>query len=159
MIVRKATIEDAIALRGRLRQQDYDEVWAAYGHNPDDVLVACARFSTMLWCAEKGEAIVAVFGVAPSIDELGVGQPWLLGADEICSDPRVFFRWPKQILLLMHRAFPVLRNRVDARNTRSICWLRRMGFTIEDTSVPYGPFNMPFYVFYKEERVCVPSWG
>lgn len=155
MIVRKAGVEDALALQGRLRQQDYDEVWAAHGHNPNEVLVACAQYSTMLWCADRGDTVAAVFGVAPSIKNKGEGQPWMLGADEICSDPRAFFSWPLEILPLMHGAFPVLRNMVDARNKKSIQWLRRMGFTMAQNTVPYGPFNMPFYEFYKEELICV----
>lgn len=154
MIVRRAGVEDALALQGRLRQQDYDEVWAAHGHNPDEVLVACAQYSTMLWCAEVDETIAAVFGVAPSINNEGEGQPWMLGADEICSDPRGFLRWPQDILPLMHSVFPVLRNRVDARNKKSIQWLCRMGFTMAKNTVPYGPFSMPFYEFYKEEVEC-----
>lgn len=155
MIVRKATVEDAYALQGRLRKQDYDEVWAAHGHNPDDVLVACAQFSSILWCVEIRDKVAAVFGVAPSVSEKGVGQPWLLGADAINIAPKEFIRWPKEILPVMHSLFPVLKNRVDARNATSIGWLRRVGFTIEATPEPYGPFTVPFYVFYKEDNVCV----
>ncbi|MEZ0575444.1 hypothetical protein ACQ0P8_15965 [Halodesulfovibrio aestuarii] len=155
MIVRKGGIEDAIALQGRLRKQDYDEVWAAYGHNPDEVLVACAQYSTMLWCAEIHDVVAAVIGVAPSIKSDCEGQPWMLGTDDICSDTKAFLRWPLELLPLMHRVYPVLRNMVDARNKNSIQWLRRMGFTLAQDTVPYGPFGIPFYEFYKEDLVCV----
>ncbi|OBQ52737.1 hypothetical protein [Halodesulfovibrio spirochaetisodalis] len=147
-------MEDALALQGRLRRQDYEEVWAAHGHDPNEVLVACALCSKMLWCAEIGGTVAAVFGVAPSPDVAEEGQPWLLGSADIVTVPRAFFRWPAAVIPLMHTMYPVLRNMVDARNSRSIKWLARMGFTLAQDTVPYGPFGMPFYAFYKEEEQC-----
>jgi len=150
VIIRRADIDDAIALQGRLRRQDYDEVWAAHGHDPDEVLVACARYSTLLWCAEVEGVVAAVFGAAPSPLYAGEGQPWLLGAEEVYSDMKAFLRFPAEVIPRMQQVFPVLRNMVDARNTQSMAWLRRVGFTLADSPVPFGPFNMPFYAFYKE---------
>lgn len=155
MIVRRANIEDAVSLQGRLRKADYDEVWAAHGYDPDEVLVACALHSTTLWCAEEDEVVAAVFGVAPSPYIEGEGQPWMLGSDAISTVSKAFLRWPVDIIPQMQKVFPVLRNMVDARNIKSIRWLGRMGFCIAPETVPYGPFGMPFYEFYKEEDLCV----
>ncbi|MCT4536299.1 hypothetical protein [Halodesulfovibrio sp.] len=155
MIVRRASVEDAVSLQGRLRKADYDEVWAAHGHNPDEVLVACALYSTKLWCAEVDDAVAAVFGVAPSPYVEGEGQPWMLGSDVITAVPRAFVQCPLEIIPQMQKLFPVLRNMVDARNTKSIRWLERMGFCITQETVPHGPFGMPFYEFCKEEELCV----
>lgn len=150
MIIRKAEVSDAISLQGRLRRQDYNEVWAAHGHDPNEVLVVCAQYSTLLWCAEVNGDVAAVFGVAPSRNTTDEGQPWLLGAEELQFDAKAFLRLPAEIIPRMQRVFPVLRNLVDARNTQSIRWLRRIGFTVADKPVPYGPFGLPFYSFCKE---------
>ena len=152
-MIRPATMHDAIAMRGKLRERDYAEVWAAHGENPDDVLCACVEHSVRLWCVED-ETILAIFGVAPSIRE-GIGHPWLLGTDGLARCRHVLLRQPQQYLEKMHALFPVLQNFVDVRNTQSVRWLAWLGFSVDPTPVRLGPFSMPFYSFHKEESVCV----
>jgi hypothetical protein len=42
--------------------------------------------------------------------------------------------------------FPVLENMVDARNTKSIKWLKRLGFTF-GPPLPHPHSGLPFYPF------------
>jgi hypothetical protein len=49
----------------------------------------------------------------------------------------------------MRAAFPLLINVVDARNTKSVAYLKRCGFTLLE-AIPAGPQKMPFYPFFME---------
>jgi hypothetical protein len=46
----------------------------------------------------------------------------------------------------MLKAFPHLVNFVHAKNTTSVRWLRRLGFTLHE-AVPYGALGEPFHPF------------
>ncbi len=52
----------------------------------------------------------------------------------------------------MLELFPHLVNYVDARHVISVRWLKRMGFHFDPDPVPYGPFGMDFYRFYKDKE-------
>lgn len=153
MIVRSVHMDDVQCLQGKLRKQDQDEVWAARGRDPDAVLYESVQASIRCWSITVEEDVLGILGVAPS-ELAGEGQPWLLGTDSLATLSRQLIKEPAVFIEKMHKHFCVLRNVVDARNTVSMRWLSRIGFTVSSTPIAYGPFSMPFYEFYREDLPC-----
>lgn len=158
MIVRPVQVDDVSLLQGRLREQDHDEVWAARGRDPDTMLSESVQASVLCWSIVVEEQVLGMFGVAPS-KVAGEGQPWLLGADGLTKLSRQLIREPAGYIKQMHGKFPILRNVVDARNSISLRWISRVGFTLSSSPRPYGPFSMPFYEFYREDSQCAQLSG
>lgn len=98
--------------------------------------------------AADGEP-VAVFGVAPVSLISGIGTPWLLGTERVFAFPGVLIREGRRYLQAMRNVYPSLANHVDARNVKSIRWLKHLGFTIGEPE-PYGVAGLPFYPFHLE---------
>lgn len=139
-----ATFRDSLVLE--LRRADREEVRALTGRSPRQVLVESVERSAMAWAGWADGNLVCLFGVVP-VSLAGVtGVPWLLGSDEVCSYSRQFLRRNKDYVLEMLRAFPVLRNVVDARNEVSIRWLRWLGFKMQAPR-PMGVHGLPFIEF------------
>jgi hypothetical protein len=148
VIAKGCRFSDVYAVKGKLRRSDREELFAATGDLPEEVLIESFRSSIKSWSILHNEKPVAVYGVAPYPGVSGVGVPWLLGTDGMCK--RVvqiaLLRQSKQYVKRMLDVFPYLINFVDARNKMSIRWLRWCGFTIRPAQ-PYGPFNLPFHRF------------
>lgn len=94
-----------------------------------------------------------VGGVAALGTLLGdnIGSPWLLGSSVMFRRPGALTRIGRRYVAFMHTIYPELRNVVDHRNTVSIAWLQRLGFTVHiDEPVLCGPDRVPFYRFSKK---------
>lgn len=76
----------------------------------------------------------------------GQGSPWLLGTTLLDQLPGHLTRSAKTYLSQMQDQYPHLMNYVDARNVRSVRWLRRIGFTVHPAA-PYGFAGLPFHLF------------
>jgi len=76
----------------------------------------------------------------------GLGSPWMLGTPELDRHSRVLVRRTPEYIGRMLNAFPHLVNFVHAKNTTSVRWLRRLGFTLHDAR-PYGALGEPFHFF------------
>ena len=131
-------------LIGRLREEDYNEVKAATGQDPNDVLRDAWLTKGKRWTIEYMDRIVGVFGLKDGGNEIGV--PWLLGNEGIRKIGRAFVGESGRIIAGMLQDFPVLMNYVDARNKTSIRWLEWCGFNIH-APVPYGAEQLPFHPF------------
>lgn len=144
--IRPATQEDLLHLLGDMRQADWDEVEAAAG-DVRAALLDGARAS--LWvdaCVIDGE-LACVFGVAPLRGLLGKqAAPWMLGTPWIDKNPSVLIAESRKYVARMVGQYPHLLNCVDARNKRSIRWLKWLGFTIHPAA-PYGEAQLPFHLF------------
>lgn len=138
---------DAERLAAHLRAPDVDEIVAARGHRDLAATVAqSVRVSSLCWAAEFDGQLACLFGMAP-IDLLGNrGAPWLLGTPLLDRHPSVLMRHCRDYIGEMLAARSHLLNYVDARNTRSIRWLRRLKFTIHEAR-PYGAEGRPFHLF------------
>lgn len=147
--VRPATLDDARTLV--LRAADRAEVEALTGRDPHAVLAESVERSAMAWAGVADGELVCLFGVVP-LSLAGVtGVPWLLGSDAVVAYGRPFLRRNRTYVREMLRAFPVLRNVVDARNAVSIRWLRWLGFTMGQPQ-PMGVRGLPFIPFVMEAR-------
>jgi len=142
-------LADARALAPYLRKEDRDEIMAAVGLTPLQALPLCAAVSDPCWSMIGDDgAIIGMFGVAPTHDELS-GAVWMLAADAL-TQPRhafQFLRQCRQWVDEMQARFPLLYNFVDARNTVHIRWLRWCGFTFINKHPEWGHEKRPFFEF------------
>lgn len=150
LVVRQATWLDLLLLLPRIRKADVDECEALFGKNTVSV-AACETYrnSQMRYTMEEDGIVIAMFGVAAPSLLSTVGAPWMFGTDQIEAHPRSLMRDGRTYIDAMLRLFPRLENIVDARNTKSIRWLRHLGFTI-DPAIPVGVARLPFHPFVME---------
>lgn len=131
---------------GKLRPEDYDEVVAATGEDPDKALSHAWANSLYRWSIVWHGEIIGVFGLSPMSLMGEVGVPWLLGTEQMRDIKYTFARQSLLFIRKMLEFYPVLTNFVDARNTLSIKWLKWLGFEIQSPK-PFGPAGMPFHQF------------
>lgn len=95
---------------------------------------------------------VAMFGAAPH-PLPGVGIVWMLGTDGIDREAHAIARKTRRYFTELTEAYPVaLWNFIDARNTKSMRWLRWGGFRmIGETAL--GPDGHPFHIFARSALV------
>ena len=144
--VRPVRDEDFAELATNMRPQDVDECHAMGVTDLEQGLRACHRVSMLSWTATVDGQVACVFGVGSLSCLTGEGSPWLLGTNLIDKNAGAFIRRTMPYIRRMLLAFPHLTNYVDARNTRSVTWLRRVGFTLHPAA-PYGPHGVPFHRF------------
>jgi len=98
--------------------------------------------------------IACIFGVTRRSRLSAVGVPWLLGTDALDAAPATFMRHSRVYFERMQQAFPLMENYVLAENTKTVKWLRWLGFEMEPPA-PYGAFGEPFIRFGKGLAKCV----
>lgn len=147
-----ATVSDVdeLLLVG-LRAHDLDEVRAAFGDiDLRSLLVegVAASFEPGVLRAPD-HRLCCLFGATPHGSTLSdIGLLWALSTDEMARHPLASTATTKRYIEYVRRhRFPRLMNWVDARNTPSIRWLRRLGFTI-DPPEAYGIEQRPFHRFH-----------
>jgi hypothetical protein len=139
-----ARLSDAEELLGNLRPADLAEC-RAYG-KPDllEGLRESIRESDECWALRVSAGMLGVFGVGAIAP--GVGSPWMLGTPLLDKRPRMVHAMARSYLQGMRTRYPLLLNFVHAENTRSVCWLARLGFTIHPPE-PYGCLGEMFHRF------------
>lgn len=148
---RSVKFEDIEYMARNLRAADRAEIEAVHGaHCPLHILAQAVRQSSLAWTAEANGRPFALFGVAPMGE--GAGSIWLLGTEELFKYPRALVRGGREVLAVMFKEYARLYNFMDARNTKSIAWLRRMGFTVHEPQ-PYGAAGLPFHLFERGSNV------
>jgi hypothetical protein len=90
---------------------------------------------------------VALFGVSALIGDDTVGVPWMVATDNLREVRHTLMRNTKKYMDIMLNLFNFLINFVDTRNTESIKWLKRCGFTFGEI-IYFGKDNVPFQKFY-----------
>lgn len=147
------TAGDIEYIAANLRAADVQELLAVYG--PEVDLLHCLRLAVAasddayVAVSAAGEP-VALTGVSPLSLLGGLGSPWLLGTEASVRYPRDIVAHGHRLVRQWERKYSHLFNYVDARNLRSIAWLKRIGFTVLPAQ-PYGQAGLPFHRF---ERRC-----
>ena len=143
---RWAQREDVDELIANLREADRQELLAGDG-DPAAAVVRSVRDSTWALALRVDGKLACIFGVAPLDGLLGRrGSPWMLGTPVIDRNPRVLIDMSPAYLDTMLGQYPHLINRVDARNRRSIRWLKWLGFTLHPAQMFPGHTH-PFHLF------------
>lgn len=142
--LREGDVEHLVA---NLRQADRDEIEAGTGGSVEDALIESIKLSSVSLVLEVGGEMGCIFGAAPLTGLLGsIGSPWMLSTGAMDRNPRVLIEWGPLYRDAMLGLYPHLMNYVDARNRRSIRWLKWLGFQFHDAR-PHGPAGMPFHLF------------
>jgi hypothetical protein len=107
------------------------------------------RNSPMRMVAEVDGVVVAMFGVAAQSLLSDVGHPWMFGTPEMERHSRSLIREARPYIAEMKAMYPRLTNIVDARNHKSIRWLKKCGFEIQP-AIRLGVNGLPFHPFVME---------
>jgi hypothetical protein len=116
-----------------LRPIEVRESWASAGVTPEEALAHSIGASRYVWVITCDDKVCGVFGLA--IQEQ-IGIPWLLSNEvpfALRESRGLFLRTSKQIVMLMLSKVDMLVNIVSLENVDSVCWLRWLGFTIDET--------------------------
>lgn len=145
----KPEFEDLQHIAENIRPSDLRELQAVHGFDVDvlGILVRAVNGSveSKVAITAFGEPI-ALFGVACTSLLTGSGCPWLLGTPELDKRGREIVAITRDCVSRWGAQFNKLENYVDARNNRSIVWLKRSGFTMAEAK-PYGREGMLFHRF------------
>lgn len=145
--MREPTREDVDILVANMRPADMAELLATHDCDPHHALLHAISISPHRWAMDVNGELGFIGGFVPVSLLGGIGSPWLLGTTLLNRYPGALTKVAMHYRDIGLGLYPVLTNYVDARNTKSIRWLRRLGYTIADEATPYGPQRMPFYKF------------
>lgn len=143
---RPATLQDCIELSKTMREEDKREIWHIARSSPLNSLVDGFFYSSKCWTVEWQGRVVAIFGVCPQ-DEL-VGVPWMLASDDLKRIRKSFLKECHRYLQEMSQGFQILTNSAWSQNEVHIQWLKWLGFKFLKAK-PMGYDNELFYEFYK----------
>lgn len=143
---RAITDTDIFMLNQHLRACDRQELVASSGADIHKTLRDSVALSTHSRAFFRHGSLLCLMGVVPIAALSGVGCPWLLGTTALVHCPRDLVRTAPPYIAAMLAAYPRLINYVDARNTQSIRWLKRLGFVFAP-AIPYGASGLPFFPF------------
>ncbi len=155
--VAAARLEHIAPVAAGMRAADRDEAWAASLTIPDEALRRSLAVSRLAWAGLEDGRPFCLFGAAAS-PWPRIGVPWLLGTDGVERNATAFLRRNRPLIARMLAEFEILRNAVDARNTVSIRWLIRLGFTLHPAR-PLGPLGLSFHPFEMRRPMCTPDAG
>jgi hypothetical protein len=133
--IRVALPSDAVALSGRMRTEDLDEI-AAYDPlmlTPQDVLEYGLLASKVCRTLVLGGVPEAIWGVVDCGD--GRGRIWMLGAPRVAEDRRWFLAESARQVEQLETGFTEVYNFVDDRYEAALRWLRWLGFRWTGTGV------------------------
>jgi hypothetical protein len=148
MLIREATLADAVWLADHLREEDLRELNSAQsGRLPKAILARALGVSSYAFVAQKPEGLVCIGGVAPIGD--GAGSAWLLGSDLMTGNKLALGRVSRQCVDLMHRDHRIIYNHADSRNALHLRWLRWCGFKELPPTTTFAEDGTPFIPFFR----------
>jgi len=147
VVIRDAQPGDIDELIANLRACDRLEVESSAGRRRwEHAIRSAERCSLYAKTALADGKLANMFGVTAIDFVQGVGSPWMLATPVFDAHPRAVIRLCRGYIPPMLALFPHLINHVDARNVRSVAWLRWLGFEMHAPE-PYGPYGVPFHKF------------
>lgn len=145
--------EDVGAVASDMREADRLEVAASSGRTPWLALHRAFVLSHDSWTVLADGQPVAMFGVGKK-DRNGNACAWLLGTPWMDQPAAARHIWRHSVEWIekLHKHSDALFNWIDARNTRSLRWLRRLGFRPAFEEPEYGVAKIPFTLMISERR-------
>ncbi len=135
-----------LELGERLTQEDQAEI-VAMGMTTPIALTRTFETSVEGLLVYSNSLLIGAFGVSQSNDLVPCYRPWLVMSPEGRAFPRQLLFGGRRIVSLWLNSYGYLENYVDARHTRAVTWLKRLGFTLEPAAAA-GPFRRQFHRFY-----------
>ena len=128
---KRATPESLKYIADHMRDQDVAEVWASSRVRPLEALTTSVAMSDKHAIAYANSVPTVVMGLVMSDLLSGIGVPWMLGTDGVVKHKREFIKRTGPIVDEMMAQCTLLCNHVHSKNTVSIMWLHRLGFSID----------------------------
>jgi hypothetical protein len=132
-----------------MREEDVKEIWHSSRGTPLSALRAGFAWPLCFTVEWQGR-VVAMFGVGGTYGSLGF--PWMLASDDLVKIKKSFIRECRRHVAEMQTFYPTLSNKVWAKNTAHIEWLKWLGFRFLEAK-PHGPDGELFIQFVKEAHV------
>ena len=145
----RAQAEHITPVADYVREADRAELWALACLPPYEALVRSWATSDHSWTAIFDGVPACMFGVTQASLITDTGRPWMISTDVVDRYPLSFLREQKPFMVNIRRSYARLENYVDVRNTRSIRWLKWLGFVMGEAA-PYGALKLPFIKFTME---------
>ena len=143
----KAELEHCDHIARHMRECDIEEVWAASHQIPYEALSQSLALSPYAQTALYDGVPSAMYGVAVAGFMDTVGAPWMLATDDLKLWSFQFLKRSIRVIQEMLDCCPHLFNYVDARNVKSIAWLKWLRFDVSDNPEPWGLDGLPFHRF------------
>ena len=141
---------DIAELGKKMRIEDAREVWLTGHMLPEQAVRKSVEMSEDAYAVtDKNETLLCLFGVTPLDADPDVGVPWLLATDAMTEHPISILREGRAVIEAWRTCYRALFNMVHVENRASICWLKWLGFKIEN-AVPYGAEQAMFHAFVLE---------
>lgn len=137
-----------------LRPSDLLEMEATSEHPPLLTLVLSVMVSELAWVITSNGQPISVFGCGGLDTSPGEALVWMLGCPEM-DDRRAAItiaRMTGPYLAEMHTVYPRLWNHIDARNDKSLRWLKWSGFTLVESCPGHGLNGELFYEFERRKH-------
>lgn len=140
--IRPALLEDCLELSETMRQADVQELWHSSRSDPLETLVRGFRVSPATYAIQRGDRVVALFGVAPFPN--GGGSPWMLGTDDLGRCWSLLRECRRRLDEYVNR-YGFLANAVWAGNEVHIEWIKWLGFQFDGSDVRNGETFLHFH--------------
>ena len=149
--VDKAGVMDCLELAPKMRESDKQEIWSAGRFTPTSGLHRSLEISgEHAYTLKLDEEVVGIFGVAPCKEQPDVGIVWLMGADNMTTNKKGFYKVSQEYLKKFLEMYKTVFNYVDDRNVSSSKWLESLGFKNLGTEPKFGVDEIPFNLYVKE---------
>ena len=135
-----SNIDDARYLQDNLRSQDIRECMI-HGVTPNRALhMPLADKNCKTFTALVDDTPICMFGTLENYENKNIGSIWLLGSNGIEKYYFSFLKASKELLELLQQDFQVLENVVPIDHTRTIAWLKWLGFIFYDEPLIVNSF-------------------
>lgn len=144
--MRRATRADCEAVAANLRERDEAELRASDGDPYEAILRGWLASPSFCFTGydEEGRTL-GILGVCEASREWSC--PWLIGTKALDLHARDVAKLSVKLFPRVLKRFPNMRNYVDARNTVSIAWLARLGFSLGEPE-KHGVAGLDFIPFW-----------
>lgn len=137
--LRGCTVEDAISISSRLREEDLEELRACGYEDAQEALLASIALPGLSLVDCKDGVPEMIGGITDD------GVIWCMTTRDYITNHRKRFHKVTTGIMKEHQG--VLWNYVYSKNEVHVEWLKRVGFTIKEPAVPIGPNDELFYYF------------
>jgi hypothetical protein len=134
---------ELMELSTRLKHDDVEELKAATGRTAEDVMTDIAANGYNAMGAYIDGRLEVVFGVNSVGYPEGMASVWMLSSDTLYQHAKTLMQMTRPWLDDQQAKHGMLFNFVDARATRSLNWLKRVGFDFTPID-SHGVFGLPF---------------
>ncbi len=149
---RTPNAQDIALLASKMRDSDRAEITASSGADVQETLRASVAISIAPVAVEIDGELAGIFGDVHVAQQPDKGVVWFIATPLWDKHPLLLTKEAAKIMRGWFEKYTVLFNYVDARNTKSIRWLKVLGFTFND-AVPFGVEQRPFHYFEKVKHV------